>query len=107
MSRTFRRMGVRHTYRWVLQVWVPSDAVSGLPGHWAPLDPRSPAGRKALARYHSDNRASSRPPRWFCRAVDHEIRTDNDRMLRRWLADPEFDPVFRAWHHHEACWYWY
>lgn len=28
------------------------------------------------------------------RMSDHRIRTDNNRMLRRWLADPEFDPAF-------------
>jgi hypothetical protein len=31
----------------------------------------------------------------------------NDRMLRRWLSDPDFDPVFRARHNHDANWNWW
>ncbi len=41
-------------------------------------------------------------PRWYRKVFDHRIRTFNDRMPRRCLADPEFDPIFPAWHNHEA-----
>jgi hypothetical protein len=44
--------------------------------------------------------------RWHRKAFDHRIRTDNDLMLHRWLVDPEFDPVFRAWHKHDANGSW-
>ena len=105
MARTFRRKRERHEYYWVLHDWE-----SRLPfGHWVQLDPRSKAGRKAIAHFHSDKTVTMRgsAPRWYRKAFDHRIRSANDRMLRRWLADPEFDPVFRAWHNHDANWSWW
>ena len=105
MARTFRRKRERHEYYWVLHDWE-----SRLPfGHWVQLDPRSKAGRKAIARFHSEREITLRSsaPRWYRKVFDHRIRTANDRMLRRWLADPEFDPVFRAWHKHDANWSWW
>ena len=105
MSRTIRRKRERHEYYWVLHDWE-----SRLPrGHWVQLDPRSEAGRKAIALFHSDKSVTmgSSAPRWYRKVFDHRIRTGNDRMLRRWLADPEFDPVFRAWHKHDANWSWW
>jgi len=70
------------------------------------IDPRSKAGRKAIARFYADKTVAS-APRWYRKASDHRIRTGNDRILRRWLADPGFDPVFRVWHKHEANWSWW
>jgi hypothetical protein len=105
MARTFRRKRERHEYYWVLHDWK-----SRLPyGHWVQLDPRSKAGRKAIAHFHSDKAVTMRgsAPRWYRKAFDHRIRTANDRMLRRWLDEPEFDPVFRAWHNHDANWSWW
>ena len=105
MAHTFRRKRERHEYYWVLHDW--EFRVSR--GHWVQLDPRSKAGRKALARFHSDKIVTmgGSAPRWYRKVSDHRICTGNDRMLRRWLADPEFDPVFRAWHHHDANWSWW
>ena len=105
MARTFRRRRARHEYRWVLDDWHV-----GLPS-WqsVQLDPRSKDGRRAIARFHSDRTITLRSsaPRWYRKVFDHRIRTGNDRMLRRWLADPEFDPVFRCWHKHNANWSWW
>ena len=105
MAHTFRRKRERHEYYWVLHDWASRFSR----GHWVQLDPRSKAGRKALARFHSDKIVTmgGSAPRWYRKASDHRIRTGNDRMLRRWLADPEFDPVFRAWHNHEANRNWW
>jgi hypothetical protein len=105
MARTFRRKQERHEYYWVLH-----DRESRLPyGNWMPLDPRSRAGRKAIARFHSDKSVTmgGSAPRWYRKMSDHRIRTTNDRMLRRWLADPGFDPVFRIWHNHDADRNWW
>jgi hypothetical protein len=101
MARTFRRKRDRHEYYWALRDWEA--------GRWAQLDPRSKAGRKAIARFHSDKAVTrgGAAPRWYRKASDHRIRTGNNRMLRRWLADTGFDPVFRAWHKHEANWSWW
>ena len=105
MASTFRRKKERHKYYWVLHDWESRLLRSGR----VQLDPRSKAGRKAVARFHSDKTAArgDSAPRWYRKVSDHRIRTSNDRMLRRWLADAEFDPVFRAWHNHEANWSWW
>ena len=50
MSRTYRRRGERHEYRWVLR-----DRSDATPW-WAHalLDSRSKEGRRAIARFHSE-----------------------------------------------------
>lgn len=48
MSRTFRRTNQRHEYRWVLRDW----GRASYPGSPALLDARSPAGRRAIAKFH-------------------------------------------------------
>lgn len=105
MSRTFRRKRERHEYYWALRDW----ELHAPQGHGNPLEARSRAGRKGLARFHSDSTVTlaSSAPRWYRKVSDHRIRTGNDRMLRRWLADPQFDPVFRAHHRHDANWRWW
>ncbi len=105
MARTFRRKRERHEYRWVLR-----DRESDLPYWYRPqLDPRSTAGRQALARFHSDMTVtmSGSAPRWYRKVSDHRIRTTNYRMLMRWLADPLFDSVFQSSHRHDANWSWW
>ena len=105
MARTYRRKQERHEYYWVLHDW---DAHAPH-GQWVRIDPRSEKGRRALARFHSDKEVtmSGAAPRWYRKVFDHRIRTFNDRMLRHCLADPYFDPIFRAWHHHQANWSWW
>ena len=107
MSRTFRRKQERHEYYWALHDWESKAPF----GQWVPLDPHSKAGRKALARFHADNgkavTVGGSAPRRYRKASDHKLRTSNDRMMRRWLANPAFDPVFRAWHRHDANWNWW
>jgi hypothetical protein len=99
MSRTFRRKAERHEYYWVLR-----DSDQRALGHWVLLAPRSKGGRKAIARFHSDAMVTMRAsaPRAYRKAFDRRVNTRNDRMLRRWLNDPRFDPVFQAWHKHVA-----
>jgi len=46
-------------------------------------------------------------PRWYRREFDHRLRTMNDRQLRRWLADPGYDPVMQIRHRHDANWSWW
>ena len=89
MARTFRRKRERHEYCWVLHDWESRVRC----GHWVQLHPRSKAGRKAIAIFHSDKSVTmgGSAPRWYRKASDHRIRTANERMLRRWLVDPEFD----------------
>jgi len=105
MSRTYRRRGQRHEYRWVLREWHWSG------GALAPhqIDPRSKTGRRAIARFHSDveRTMSSGPPRWYRRVFDHRSRTLNFREFRRWLNDRNYEPVLQARHRHSAKWAWW
>ena len=65
MARTFRRKRERHEYYWVLHNWESRAPF----GHWVPLDPQSKAGRKAIARFHSDKSVTmgGSAPRWYRR----------------------------------------
>ena len=102
MSRTLRRCGERHEYRWVLRDWaIESDCVRPLL-----IDCWSPEGNRAIARFHSDAQVTMNdgPPHWFRRIFKHRQRTSNARELRRWLADPCYDPVITVRHRNSAKW---
>jgi hypothetical protein len=105
MSRTCRRRRHRYEYRWVLC----DRENSPLFGAPLLLDRHSQAGRRAIARFHSDNEVTMRStaPRWYRKVFDRRLRTFNDRQLRRWLADPDYDPVFEPNHRHSANWAWW
>lgn len=105
MSRTYRRRGERHEYCWVLRDWESAEPF----GARRQVDRGSKEGRRALARFHSDAEVTmgSCAPRWYRRVFDHQLRTMNSRQLRRWLADPGYDPVFQVRHLHRANWSWW
>jgi hypothetical protein len=105
MSRTFRRRRQRYEYRWVLRV---ADPLAPFASRQV-LERNSPQGRRAVARFHSDKEITmgGAAPHWYRRIYDHRIRTANDRQLRRWLADPSYDPVFDVRHRHGANWGWW
>ena len=50
MSRTYRRRGQRHEYRWVLRdsIWIEDVLVTIF------VDAHSKQGRRVIARFHSD-----------------------------------------------------
>jgi len=105
MSRTYRRRGQTHEYRWVLR-----DRSDATPW-WAHalLDSDSKEGRRAIARFHSDAEVTMRsgPPHWFCRIFKRRQRNAGTRELLRWLADPGYDPVMQSRHRHSAKWAWW
>ena len=105
MARTYRRRGQRHDYDWVLldYRWVGGVLVPFL------IDARSKEGRRAIARFHSDACWTLRgiAPRWYRRVFDHRLRSANAGQLRRWLNDPDYDPVFHVRHRHNANWSWW
>jgi hypothetical protein len=94
MSRTLRRRNCHHEYRDVLYI----SSVRAM------LDPVSPAGRKAVALYHSDNHETWPIPRWWRRECKVSVKTKHERMIRRWLNHPEFDPVFAP--RHDKGYFW-
>jgi hypothetical protein len=105
MSRTLRRKNQQHDYDWVLIDWKACILGVQYPRH----DSRSALGQKAIARYHSDSTITmgSTAPRSYRKAYDHRLRTRNNRQMRKWLKDPEFDPVFDAYHRHDANYSWW
>jgi len=105
MSRTYRRRRQRYEYRWVLRDW-EADVPFGTA---VLLDLHSPEGRRAVARFHSDSEITLRSsaPRWYRKVFDRRLRTFNDKQLRRWLADPDYDPVMQVRHRHCANWSWW
>jgi hypothetical protein len=46
-------------------------------------------------------------PRGYRKVFDRRLRTFNDKQLRRWLADPSYDPVMQVRHLHSANWSWW
>lgn len=105
MSRTYRRRRHRYEYRWVLRDWKANAPF----GTVLLLDPRSQEGRRAIARFHSDKEVTmgGAAPRRYRKVLDRRLRTFNDKQLRRWLADPGYDPVTQARHRHAANWSWW
>ena len=92
MSRTRRRIGAE--YRYIL----PSTDTTV---------PMTDEDRLWVIRFHSDHYPKwGSPPREFVRLYKRKMNRHNDRMLRRWLNDPEFDPVFDVKTYHRAQWAW-
>ena len=107
MSRTYRRRQERHEYRWVLREWT-LDVESCRVLHFM-LDRGTRQGRRAIARFHADATITMRStaPRWYRRLYDHQLRTMNERQLRRWLANPGYDPIQQVRHRHSANLSWW
>ena len=104
MSRTFRRKNQQHEYVWVLKDW--DTFFKG--ERTVQYSPKSPAGRKAIAIFHSDAQVTmaSSAPRWYRRVFEHRRRTRNNRVMRLWLKGLA-DPVFEVRHRHDANWSWW
>lgn len=107
MSRTYRRKTMRHEYHQVLRDY--SYGIHLLA--YVPVDRHTKEGRRTLARFHSDAYTSmslrSTAPRKFRKSYQRRLNGNNYRMLRRWLADPGFDPVFNVQHRHAANYAWW
>ncbi len=107
MSRTYRRRGERHEYRWVLRDWIfDAESFRVTP---CLIDRHSPEGRRKIARFHSDAEVTMRSgvPHWFCRIFKRRQRNVDARELRCWLADPDYDPLMQSRHRHSAKWAWW
>ena len=92
MSRTRRRIGAEYRYL--------------LPSMCADV-PLPDEDRLWVIRFHSDHYPKwGSPPREFVRLYKRKMNRHNDRMLRRWLNDPGFEPVFDVKTYHRAQWAW-
>ncbi|MGY4490407.1 hypothetical protein ACVW0A_000663 [Pseudomonas sp. TE3610] len=85
MARTYRRRGCQYDYPFALWAFEPCRAVA-----------RTKAVRRQLARFHSDKRVGYRlpPPRVFRRGVDGGMRTRSRELLRQWVMQQDFEPLF-------------
>jgi hypothetical protein len=105
MSRTYRRRSERCEYRWVLREWTFAS------GTLVPvaLDRRSPEGRRAIARFHSDAEVTMKGgvPRWFRRIFKRRQRNANTRELLHWLSDKGYEPLMNVRHRSSAKWAWW
>ena len=105
MSRTFRRKNQEHEYQWVLRDWDLFHSSCRSICH----DVHSQADRKVIAVFHSDAQRtmSGSAPRWYRKIFDKRRRIRNDEVMRKWLKNPELDPVFEVNHRHDAKWSWW
>lgn len=104
MSRTYRRKNQQHDYAWGLINW-NSPRNTPLQSH----DRQSVLGRRAIALYHSDSQMTMKrgAPRWYRKVFDHQVCNRNHRQMRKWLANHAYEPVFEAWHRHDAQYSWW
>jgi len=105
MSRTYRRRGERHEYRWVLCDWTFESGYL----QRVEFDRNSPEGRRAIARFHSDCQVTmaGSAPRWFRRLFKRRQRNANAKELLMWIADPSYAPQLIARHRNSAKWAWW
>lgn len=107
MSRTYRRRNLRHEYSDVLRDYSQGAYLLA----YVRVDRHLNQGRRLLARFHSDAYSAmslrSSAPRGFRKGYKRRMNYHNDRMMRRWRADPGFDPVFDVQHRHAANYDWW
>ena len=105
MSRTYRRRNARYNLGWVLH---KVSRRFNFPQRQR-LDPKSPAGKKALARYYSDagfgGYDHATPPHWYRRYLNHCADRREEQDLHRWRRDPAREVVLPR-RVRDASWYW-
>jgi hypothetical protein len=105
MARTLRRKSVPMSLVWTLRNW----QIEGGIYRRVTLDPKSPEGKKALAKFYSDhgfgNYRYACPPRRYRRELTGRDRRLEQADLRKWMADRDYDTLPRRWGR-DAKWYW-
>lgn len=90
MSRTYRRKSARYNLDWVLRKTVWSNRFLD-----SFIEPGSPEGKKALARYFSDAGCGSyghgTAPHWYRRYLNHRADRREEQRLHQWLRNPKAD----------------
>lgn len=105
MARTKRRQSCRYDYAFLLTDYEHDGQVFRRFLH----DPHSSEGIRILAKYHSDRYVGIRStaPRPYCRFHSKKIKGTNNATLRKWLRNPDTEPVFQDNHLHGAGWHWW
>ena len=85
MSRTYRRVGCHYDYPFALWQFDHDQAIA-----------RTPEVRARLAWFHSDKSVGCRlpAPKIFRMACDAGQRSANRAILRSWMRNPTFEPLF-------------
>lgn len=90
MSRTYRRKGARYNLDWVLRKTVWGNRFFD-----SYIEPGSPEGKKALARYFSDAGCGTyghgTAPHWYRRYLNHRADRREEQRLHRWLTNPKLE----------------
>lgn len=93
MSRTYRRQRARYNLDWVLRKPAWSNRFFD-----SYIEPGSPEGKKALARYFSDAGCGSyghgTAPQWYRRYLNHRADRREEQRLHQWLRSPLQEFVF-------------
>ena len=103
MSRTFRRTKATHRLSWYLSLYGEHSADA------SSVNVTSTDLSALSAMFHSDRGVvlMTSAPRFFRKAFEHRAKLRNDRMLRQWIENPQFDPVFENRHRHCANASWW
>lgn len=105
MSRTYRRRNAKYNLGWVLHKFNRRFGFQQLHR----LDPKMPAGKKALAHYYSDagfgDYAHATPPHWYRRHLNHRADRREEQELHRWRRDPAREVVLPRRVRNASC-YW-
>lgn len=107
MARTYRR---KHSVQ-ECSVLTDSHFYHHPGGGWSWehrfIDPRSPEGREALARFHSDRRYAGGPNKAFRRPYHHQERQAFRMDIHRWWQRDDHDFLSPINHRHSASWDWW
>lgn len=108
MARTYRRRHVSDWESFVLSDHVVHRTPAG--ATWiqrVAIDPRTEEGRRRLARFHSDRRFHSGPPRYYRQVFHHRERQACRRALFVWGQRGDHDFLATPPHRHQARWQWF
>lgn len=109
MSRTYRRLHAPHERAHALRELVTVDSAHPYRFWWyhRPIDPRSPQGREALARFHSDAHWTGGPPQDFRQLFNRSDRRTAKMGLARWWRRNDHDELLTDRPRYSAAWAWW
>jgi hypothetical protein len=108
MSRTYRRLHAPDLRASALRESVlVTPPLGSYYFHYVNLDPRSPEGKTALARFHADNRHGGGPNKAYRQVFNRSDRRTAKHGLLRWWQRNDHDELLRDRHRHSATYAWW